>query len=158
MEKKREFENANPQETIISSRAPCIICFQPRNALYVLNPCGHTSLCEFCAIKLTEERYAKCPTCRKPVRNYIKLFFQVPEEEHPREKEKLQSLNDVAVDIDLKHKFSCIVNKTCEQTLKAGDHQYDKYLNKTDPIWWRTHAPEEGANQEEDCQVNEMDH
>ena len=119
MEKKREFENANPQETIISSRAPCIICFQPRNALYVLNPCGHTSLCEFCAIKLTEERYAKCPTCRKPVRNYIKLFFQVPEEEHPPEKEKLKSQNDVAVDIDLEHKFSCIVNKTCEQTFKT---------------------------------------
>ena len=119
MEKKREFENANPQETIISSRAPCIICFQPRNALYVLNPCGHTSLCEFCAIKLTEERYAKCPTCRKPVRNYIKLFFQVPEEEHRPKKEKLQSQNDVAVDIDLEHKFSCIVNKTCEETFKT---------------------------------------
>ena len=119
MEKKREFENANPQETIMSSKAPCIICFNPRNALYVLNPCGHTSLCEFCAIKLTEERYAKCPTCRKPVRNYIKLFFQVPEEEHPPEKEKIQSQNDVAVDIDLEHKFSCIVNKTCEETFKT---------------------------------------
>ena len=43
----------------------------------------------------------------------------------------------------------------------SGDHQYDnKYLDKTDPIWWRTAAAaaEEDANQEEDYQVNKMDH
>ena len=41
----------------------------------------------------------------------------------------------------------------------SGDHQYDnKYLDKTDPIWWRTAAAEEEAKQDEDYQVNKMDH
>ena len=77
LEKKRESENQNPKQTF-SDKDPCIICFQPRNALYVLNPCGHTSLCEPCSYDLTNQTYPKCPTCRKPVRDYTKVFYQAP--------------------------------------------------------------------------------
>ena len=41
----------------------------------------------------------------------------------------------------------------------SGDHQYDnKYLDKTDAVWWRTAAADIDANQEEDDEVNKMDH
>ena len=80
LEKKREYDNRKPRENI-SNKAPCIICLEPRNDFYVLNPCGHASLCELCSYNLTSEQEydAKCPTCRKPVQNYIKMFFQAPE-------------------------------------------------------------------------------
>ena len=80
LEKRREAENRNPEETY-SNKAPCIICRQPRNALYVLNPCGHTSLCEMCSYEITKQRYSKCPYCRKPVSSYTKLYFQAATEE-----------------------------------------------------------------------------
>ena len=48
--------------------------------LFVLNSCGYTSLCEPCSYNLiTNHTHPKCPTCRKPVRDYTKIFFQVPE-------------------------------------------------------------------------------
>ena len=77
LEKKREADNSNPE--IVSTNAPCIICMEQRGGLYVLNPCGHTSLCELCCNNLVEQQHAKCPTCRKPVKHYIKMFFQAPE-------------------------------------------------------------------------------
>ena len=65
---------------IINSKDPCIMCFEPRNGWYVLMPCGHTSLCESCCIKITcKEDHAKCPTCRKPINSYNQIFFQKPE-------------------------------------------------------------------------------
>ena len=79
LEKKQEFENQSPTENFsFSNKDLCIICFKPRNALYVLNPCGHTSLCEPCSYDLTNQPYPKCPTCRKPVRDYTKVFYQSP--------------------------------------------------------------------------------
>ena len=75
LEKKKEIENQKPQETF-STKDPCIICLEPRNTLYVLNPCGHMSLCEACSFNLVQEAFPKCPTCRKPVQNYIKVFYQ----------------------------------------------------------------------------------
>ena len=80
MEKKRDTENKNPPK-IISDKALCIICFEPRNGLHVLLPCGHTSLCELCCFNLKNEKYSKCPSCRKPVKDYQKIFFQEPETE-----------------------------------------------------------------------------
>ena len=77
LEKKRDARFQIPQENF-SNKDACIICLEPRNALYVLNPCGHTSLCELCCYNLTKESHPKCPTCRKPVQNYIKMFFQSP--------------------------------------------------------------------------------
>ena len=76
--KKRKAES-EPGE-IINSKDPCIMCFEPRNGWYVLMPCGHTSLCEFCCIKITcKKDHAKCPTCRKPINSYNQIFFQKPE-------------------------------------------------------------------------------
>ena len=76
--KKRKAES-QPGE-IINSKDPCIMCFEPRNGWYVLMPCGHTSLCESCCIKITcKEDHAKCPTCRKPINSYNQIFFQKPE-------------------------------------------------------------------------------
>ena len=75
--KKRKAENV-PEE-ILSSKDPCVVCLEPRNELYVLLPCGHTSLCESCCIKVIyKENHSKCPTCRKTIKSYNKIFFQKP--------------------------------------------------------------------------------
>ena len=76
--KKRKAENE--PAIICSSKDPCVICHEPRNELYVLFPCGHTSLCELCCINLTyKDNNPKCPSCREPINTYTKLFFQKPE-------------------------------------------------------------------------------
>ena len=74
-ETKNKAENEIPKETY-TNKDPCIICMKPRNQLYVLWPCSHTSLCEKCCIKVKLEPYSKCPSCRKPIKSYKKLFFQ----------------------------------------------------------------------------------
>ena len=79
LEKKREAENQNPKE-YFSNKDPCIICLEPRNSLFVLIPCGHMSLCEACSYNLIQQDYPKCPTCRKQVRDYTKVFYQAPKE------------------------------------------------------------------------------
>ena len=78
--KKREAGNENPAENL-NDKARCIICLSPRNGLYSLIPCGHTSLCELCCFNLTIEKKnsSKCPSCRKPIQKYMKIFFQEPE-------------------------------------------------------------------------------
>ena len=68
-------ENEIPKETY-TNKDPCVICMKPRNQLFVLLPCGHTSLCEPCCIKLKLEPYSKCPSCRKVIKSYQKIFFQ----------------------------------------------------------------------------------
>ena len=76
--KKRKAEN-EPEENY-SSKDPCVICHEPRDGLYVLFPCGHTSLCESCCINLTcKGKNSKCPSCRKPITAYTKMFFQKSE-------------------------------------------------------------------------------
>ena len=77
LEKKRESDNRKPEE-IINNKAPCITCFEPRNGFFVLNPCGHASLCELCTI-LVIQKDSKCPICGTKFRNYTKMFFQEPE-------------------------------------------------------------------------------
>ena len=78
LEKKRDFPSKYPLQSM-SGKALCVICLAPRNGLFVLNPCGHTSFCEPCCFNITRQNYAKCPSCRKPVRDYTKIFFQEPE-------------------------------------------------------------------------------
>ena len=78
LEKKREASNQKPPSTI-DDKAPCIICFEPRNGFYVLYPCGHAALCEPCTYKLVIGNNSKCPNCRQPIKNYTKMFFQEPE-------------------------------------------------------------------------------
>ena len=81
LEKKNELELPNPANNV-SDQAPCIICFVPRNGIFALHPCGHASLCEPCCYKLKheeDEEDSKCPSCREPIENYKKIFFQEPE-------------------------------------------------------------------------------
>ena len=66
-------------EENISNKALCILCMLPRNGLYVLSPCGHTSLCKSCCKTVISKENAKCPTCEKPVKDYMKIFFKAPE-------------------------------------------------------------------------------
>ena len=66
-------------EETVSNKDPCIICHGPRNGFYVLLPCGHASLCENCCKTVTNQKFAKCPTCRRPAKSYTKIFFQAPE-------------------------------------------------------------------------------
>ena len=68
-------ENKIPEENI-SNKALCIICFTPRNGIFVLSPCGHTSLCEPCCLNLKNQTEPECPSCRKPMKDYMKIFFQ----------------------------------------------------------------------------------
>ena len=77
--KKRKAETDVPEESF-SNKAPCVICSEPRHGFFVLLPCGHTSLCEACCINLTckGNKNGLCPTCRKPVAAYNKIFFQMP--------------------------------------------------------------------------------
>ena len=80
LEQKKESELKDPPiKYKISNQALCIVCLTPRNGLYALHPCGHVSLCEPCCYKLKRERYSKCPSCRKPIKDYKKIFFQEPE-------------------------------------------------------------------------------
>ena len=77
--KKRKAKTEIPEE-IYNNKDPCVICYEPRNGLFVLLPCGHTSLCESCCIKITcKDDNSKCPTCRKPINAYNQIFFQKPE-------------------------------------------------------------------------------
>ena len=78
LEKKSELE---PQKAAnnVSDQAPCIICLVPRNGIFAFDPCGHASLCELCCYKLKYEEDPKCPSCREPIENYKKIFFQEPE-------------------------------------------------------------------------------
>ena len=82
LKKKREVEDQNAQENF-STKDPCIICMEPRNGLFMLIPCGHVSLCELCSYNLTQETHPKCPTCRKPVREYTKGYIQAPDTSMP---------------------------------------------------------------------------
>ena len=81
LQKKNELEPPNPANNV-NEQAPCIICFVPRNGIFALHPCGHASLCEPCCYKLKheeDEEDSKCPSCREPIENYKKIFFQEPE-------------------------------------------------------------------------------
>ena len=76
-QKKKRKAEKEPEENL-SSKAPCIVCLEPRNGFYVLLPCGHSCICEVCCMKL-KCNFSKCPSCRKPIKSYTKLFFQEPE-------------------------------------------------------------------------------
>ena len=77
-EAKARVENESLKITY-TNKDLCIICLKPRNHLYVLLPCGHTSLCETCCIKVKLQPNSKCPTCRKQIKSYQKIFIQSPE-------------------------------------------------------------------------------
>ena len=72
-EKEIEKETANVLEEIVSNKALCVVCLAPRNGFYILSPCHHSSLCKLCCVKLKGKN---CPTCRKIIQNYNKIYFQ----------------------------------------------------------------------------------
>ena len=80
IKRKAENEASVPIENW-SNKDPCIICLAPRNHLYILLPCGHASMCEFCCAQMLSKnpQNSKCPSCRKPIETYKQIFFQVPE-------------------------------------------------------------------------------
>ena len=51
----------------------CIVCYEPRNGTFVLQPCGHAKTCETCSLKIVEESKI-CPMCRSHVSKYQKIF------------------------------------------------------------------------------------
>ena len=77
MEKKREALDEIPLEKI-NQKACCVVCFAKRNGVFVLLPCAHASLCEPCCFRLKNEE-SECPTCRSPITDYKKIFFQDPD-------------------------------------------------------------------------------
>ena len=62
----------------IDQKALCVMCFTPRNGVFVLLPCAHASLCELCCFKLKNEN-SGCPTCGSPITDYKKIIFQDPD-------------------------------------------------------------------------------
>ena len=55
------------------SRNECVICFGMKNGTFAFHPCGHAKTCEGCSKKIIE-RSDPCPTCRKEVKQYLKIF------------------------------------------------------------------------------------
>ena len=78
--KRRQAENEIPDHEENWKSAPCIVCLVPRVDVFVLWPCGHVSMCESCCAKMMSQNSRfKCPTCRKPVETYKKIFLQCPD-------------------------------------------------------------------------------
>ena len=71
-----EKQNETSTKETVTNQDPCIICHGPRDGFYALMPCMHASLCEACCKKITKQKFAKCPTCRRPTKVYSKIFFE----------------------------------------------------------------------------------
>ena len=54
----------------------CIICFNPRQEIFVMVPCGHAKTCKTCCetILSTPGTESKCPVCRTTVTSHYKVF------------------------------------------------------------------------------------
>ena len=74
-----QLQNEDMTKETITNKDPCVICMGPKNGFYALVPCGHASLCEDCCKKITKDKFGKCPTCRKPCKSHMKIFFQASE-------------------------------------------------------------------------------
>ena len=64
----------------VVDKSVCVKCSIPMKGLYVLNPCGHASLCGTCCFNISQENYSTCPICRKPIRDFTKLCLQEAQE------------------------------------------------------------------------------
>ena len=55
----------------------CIICYNPRQDIFALHPCGHASSCESCCIKLmySKSSNSKCYLCRELITDYKKIYI-----------------------------------------------------------------------------------
>ena len=52
----------------------CTICYEPRNPTYMFYPCGHATFCKDCATHLFENSEKKCPDCRRPIKEVVRVF------------------------------------------------------------------------------------
>ena len=74
---KEEAEKSN-QRAKRMKLDDCIICYNPRDQIFVLDPCGHAKTCETCCLKilnLPNLTIPSCPVCRKRVISYKKVFY-----------------------------------------------------------------------------------
>ena len=71
LEKKEDQQKPKHQ---VENSNDCVICYQPKNGIFALQPCGHARTCENCSKKIIESS-APCPFCRKKAKNYQKIFL-----------------------------------------------------------------------------------
>ena len=50
----------------------CVVCFE-KEVEYAFDPCGHKCVCLRCA-EQTQQRYRKCPCCRRDINKIIRIF------------------------------------------------------------------------------------
>lgn len=67
----QELEEENRRLSAQSKRSLCKICHD-REVQVSFYPCKHLISCEDCAENLPEK---KCPMCRKPIQDTIKMYF-----------------------------------------------------------------------------------
>ncbi|KAJ4717783.1 Mitochondrial ubiquitin ligase activator of NFKB [Melia azedarach] len=52
----------------------CVVCLMRRRTS-AFNPCGHLVCCNRCAISVEREITPKCPICRMPIRNSMRIYL-----------------------------------------------------------------------------------
>ena len=74
----KEKEERSKQKAKKMKFDDCIICYNPRDQIFVLDPCGHAKTCETCCLKILNMpnlTIPSCPVCRKRVISYKKVFY-----------------------------------------------------------------------------------
>jgi hypothetical protein len=51
----------------------CQICFENK-AIVTIIPCGHKKICKTCSLKISTERWPKCPFCKRKVEIFQETF------------------------------------------------------------------------------------
>ena len=67
-------EESTGTKTILHGQ--CVVCMVTQ-ATEVIVPCGHFALCSHCAPR-TKQINAKCPLCRKPIMDLVRLCLPSP--------------------------------------------------------------------------------
>ena len=72
--RKMVVQAGNPSPLQELNDDECTICYEPRNPAYMFYPCGHATFCKNCASRLFEESEKKCPDCRRPIKDIVRVF------------------------------------------------------------------------------------
>lgn len=51
----------------------CVVCLMRRRRSAFV-PCGHLVCCQRCALSVEREASPKCPVCRQPIRNSVRIY------------------------------------------------------------------------------------
>lgn len=70
--KKKQSKTINNSDNTKQEIKECCICMTDIIQNIALVPCGHTTMCEHCVPELKDK---KCPLCREPFTQFIKLFL-----------------------------------------------------------------------------------